>query len=79
MFRLSHVVLMMTWTIVSGVVLIAAFSAGWYGWMPVVLAVVLGFAIGWPGARLLSQRIKRKDPHYDAARDRPIRPRPTRS
>ncbi len=74
MFRLSHVVVMMTWTIVSGVILIAAFSAGWYGWMPVVLAVVLGFAIGWPAARILSRRIKRQDPHYDAARDRPIRP-----
>ena len=38
-FRLRHVILMMTWAIVSGAILVAAFSAGWYGWWPVALAV----------------------------------------
>jgi len=72
-FRLRHVIVMMTWSLVSGAVLVAAFSAGWYGWMPVALAVGLGLAIGWPLAAGLARRIKRADPHYDADRDRPLR------
>ena len=43
-FRLRHVILMMTWAIVSGAILVAAFSAGWYGWWPVALAVGLHIA-----------------------------------
>ena len=72
-FRLRHVIVMMTWSIISGAILVAAFSSGWHGWMPVALAVGLGLAIGWPWAAYLARQIKRDDPHYDAERDRPVR------
>jgi hypothetical protein len=71
MDRLGLFIAMMTWSMVSGALIIAAMSLGYIGWIPFAIAVVLGFAIGLPLARVISKRIKRQDPDWDEVRNRP--------
>lgn len=71
MDRLSLYVAMMTWTLVSGVIIVAFMSFGYVGWVHFGVAVVLGFGLGLPLAKMISARIKRQDPDWDEKRNRP--------
>lgn len=71
MDRLSLFIAMMTWTVISGAIIILFMSMGYLGWVPFALAVGLGFAIGLPVAKRISARIKRQDPDWDEKRNRP--------
>jgi hypothetical protein len=71
MDRLSLFVAMMTWTLVSGVIIVAFMSLGYVGWVQFGVAVALGFGLGLPLARIISVRIKRQDPDWDEKRNRP--------
>lgn len=71
MFRLRHVVVLMTNAVITGGLLIFVFAMGWYGWAPVIGAVILGVALSWPAAKLVARKIKRDDPAWNEARERP--------
>ena len=69
MKRLSFYLALLSWTLVSGALIIAAFSLGYYNWWAIALAVVAGLLIAWPSARLVSRRIKNSDPEWSPHRD----------
>jgi hypothetical protein len=68
MDRLSMFLTLMTGAVLTGGLVIIAFSFGWYGWVPVIGAAAIGFAASWPAALLISRRIKRQDPSWDETR-----------
>ena len=68
MDRLSIILTLMTGAVLTGGLVIAAFSLGWYGWPAVIGAAVIGFGASWPSAYLISRRIKRQDPGWDETR-----------
>lgn len=71
MKRLSFYLALLSWTLVSGALIIAAFSMGYYTWWVIAIAVVAGFLIAWPSARLVARRIKENDPEWSVHRDAP--------
>lgn len=71
MFRLSHVITLMTNAVLVGGLIVVFLSLGWVGWVPITLAVVVGFALSWPVARIVARRIKRADPSWNAEQDQP--------
>lgn len=71
MDRLSLFIAMMMWSVISGAIIILFMSLGYVGWIAFALAVVLGFAVGIPAAKMISARIKRQDPDWDEKRNRP--------
>jgi NAD/NADP transhydrogenase alpha subunit len=62
MDRLSLFIAMMTWSLVSGCLIILFMTLGYIGWTAFAVAVVLGFALGLPLAKMIAARIKRQDP-----------------
>lgn len=68
MDRLSLVLTLMTGAVLTGSLTIAAFTLGYYGWVPVLIAAAVGFGASWPAAYLISRRIKRRDPGFDHRR-----------
>ncbi|MBP1806418.1 hypothetical protein [Rubellimicrobium aerolatum] len=77
---LTLVLAMLTATVVTGPMLVAAFLLGLYGWPPILLAFGLGGFGAWALARRIEEEIKRQDPAWDERRDRPrqlvlVRPR----
>ena len=72
MFRLRHVLALMTNAFIVGSLLIAVLSLGWVGWVPVFGAIAVGFLLSWPAARILARWIKAKNPAWNEALDRPV-------
>jgi NAD/NADP transhydrogenase alpha subunit len=70
MDRLSLFIAMMTWSLVSGCLIILFMTLGYIGWTAFAVAVVLGFALGLPLAKMIAARIKRQDPSWDEKRNR---------
>jgi hypothetical protein len=68
MDRLSIFLTLMTGAVLTGGLVVAAFSLGWYGWPPILGAAVIGFAAAWPVALMISRRIKRDDRSWDETR-----------
>lgn len=68
MDRLSILLTLMTGAVLTGGLIIAVFSLGYYGWVPILGAVFLGYVLSWPAAYLISRRIKRLDPGWDERR-----------
>lgn len=68
MDRLSILLTPMTGSVLTGAFIITVFTLGLYGWPWVIGAAVLGFALSWPSAYLISRRIKRDDPAWDETR-----------
>lgn len=66
MDRLSIVLILATAVPLAGALVILFLTLGWYGWAPIVAAAVIGFGLAWPVARLISKRIKRRDPEWQA-------------
>jgi type IV secretory pathway TrbD component len=72
MFRLRHIVYMMTNAVIVGGMLILVLSLGLEGWLTMFGSVVVGFIVAWPVARLIARWIKIEDPAWNATRDRPV-------
>jgi hypothetical protein len=68
MDRLSIFLTLMTGAVLTGGLVVVAFSLGWYGWPPILGAAAIGFAAAWPVALMISRRIKRDDPSWDETR-----------
>lgn len=65
MDRLSILITLFTGAVVTGALVIAAFTFGYYGWAPILGAVAIGWILAWPLAYLISRKIKREDPDFD--------------
>lgn len=64
---------------ITGALVIAAFSMGYYSWEVILGCVVAGLVMAWPSGKIVSRRIKRQDPEWDTShkeRDRGIIPKP---
>lgn len=72
MDRLSLLLSMLTGSTVAGALVILALASGWYGWMPIIAAIIIGAIVAWPLGLAISRRIKRNDPHFDHRRNRRI-------
>ena len=68
MDRLSIVLTLMTGAVITGGLVILAFTFGWYGWTPILVAFGIGMLASWPAGYVISRRIKRRDPQWDETR-----------
>lgn len=68
MDRLSIHLTLMTGAVLTGGLVIVAFSLGYYNWGAILGAAALGFALSWPVAYVISRMIKRDDPRWDETR-----------
>jgi hypothetical protein len=72
MFRLRHVVHLMTNAVIVGSLLVFVLVMGWVSFLPIAAAVVVGFLLSWPASILVARMIKTDDPAWNEARDRPV-------
>lgn len=68
MDRLSIFLTLIVGSVVTGVLVIAVLSVGWYTWPAIGSAAAVGFLLTWPLSFLVSRRIKRQDPQWDDTR-----------
>lgn len=73
MFRLRHVVHLMTNAVIVGSLLVFVLVMGWVSFLPIATAIVVGFLLSWPASILVAKMIKADDPAWNEARDRPVR------
>lgn len=68
MDRLSIILTLMTGAVLTGGLIIAAFTMGYYAWPFILGAAAIGFLLSWPTAYVISRHIKRTDPKWDETR-----------
>lgn len=68
MDRLSFFLTLMTGAVLVGGLVIIVLALGWYNWVAIGVAAVIGFVLSWPVAYLISRRMKRADPDWDETR-----------
>ncbi|MGK7651683.1 MULTISPECIES: hypothetical protein [unclassified Roseovarius] len=79
MDRLSFYITFFTGSFITGVIVIAGFSLGYYTVWTIAIAAVAGLLLAWPTGYMISQRIKRDDPDWTPEADpgdQPVIPRP---
>lgn len=77
MDRLNLFLIMMGVPAIAGTFVILFLSAGWYSWVAIALSVVLGLVLGIPASKMISRRIKKKDPNFNPPRQDGVLPDPT--
>ncbi len=65
MDRLSIVLTLAVGPVLTGGMIIAVLSLGWYSWTAIAGAAALGTLLTWPASYVISRRIKRQDPNWD--------------
>lgn len=65
MDRLSIILTLPVGAVIVGALVIAIFSAGFYGWTAITLAIVIGMLLCWPVSYLISRRIKNRDKGWE--------------
>lgn len=65
MDRLSIYLTLMTGSVITGAIVIAGFSMGYYTVWTVAIGVIVGFVLSWPVGYLISRRIKRDDENWN--------------
>lgn len=68
MDRLSFFLTLMTGAVLVGGLVIIVLALGWYNWIAIGVAGVIGFVLSWPVAYLISRKMKRADPDWDETR-----------
>jgi len=68
MDRLSIVLTLIVGSALTGALVVAVLSVGWYSWIAIGAAAATGFILTWPASYLISRRIKRQDPDWDETR-----------
>ncbi|SMX46756.1 hypothetical protein [Maliponia aquimaris] len=76
MDRLSLFLTLMSGSTITGTLIVTFFSFGWYNWIAIGTAAVIGFALAWPSARIISKRIKTRDPLYKVHKKDGLMPDP---
>lgn len=64
MDRLSVVLTLVTGSVLVGGLVIVVMSLGYYAWLPIAAAVVVGLLLTWPAAYVISRWIKLQDPGW---------------
>ena len=64
MDRLSIILSLLSGALITGALVIAAFSLGYYNWWAIGGSAVIGFAMAWPSAYYVSRLIKKRDPEW---------------
>ncbi|MFP4273447.1 MAG: hypothetical protein ACLFRU_00330 [Paracoccaceae bacterium] len=65
MDRLSLYLSLASGSAITGALVIAVLSLGYYNWWAIGIAAFVGFALAWPSAYLISRRIKAQDPEWN--------------
>lgn len=68
MDRLSIILTLMTGAVLTGSLVIVAFTLGYYGWPVILGAAALGYLLSWPAAYWISRKVKREDANWDHTR-----------
>ena len=68
MDRLSIFLTLIVGAMVTGGLVVLVLSLGWYSWPAIGGAAVHGVALTWPASYVISRRIKRQDPNWDATK-----------
>ena len=68
MDRLSIFLTLIVGAMVTGGLVTAVLSLGWYSWPAIGGAAALGVLLTWPVSYAISRRIKRQDPQWDETR-----------
>lgn len=66
MDRLSIFLTLAVGAMVTGGLVTIVLSFGWYSWPAIGVAAVIGILLTWPISYVISRRIKRQDPNWDA-------------
>ncbi|QFT94294.1 hypothetical protein FIU86_15705 [Roseovarius sp. THAF9] len=69
MDRLSLYLTLLSGSFITGAIVIAGFTLGYYSVWTVVIGAVAGFLFAWPTSYMISQRIKRQDPEWTPESD----------
>ncbi|WP_428514976.1 hypothetical protein [Roseovarius sp.] len=69
MDRLSLYLTLLSGSFITGAIVIAGFSLGYYSAWTVVVGAIAGFLLAWPTSYMISQRIKRQDPEWTPEAD----------
>lgn len=69
MDRLSIILSLMSGALITGALVVTAFTLGYYNWWVIGGSAILGWLLAWPSAFLVSQRIKRRDTEWSPDRD----------
>lgn len=64
MDRLSIFLTLVSGSGITGALVVAGFSMGYYSFWTVAIAAIIGFALAWPSAYFISREIKRRDPAW---------------
>lgn len=70
-FRLRYVIAMMANAVLVGTFLIVLLALGFFHWLPITIAIILGFALSHPVGVLIAKAIKADDPLWNERADRP--------
>ena len=65
MDRLSIILTLIVGSALTGTLIVAVLTLGWYSWPAIGGAAAVGFLATWPASYLISRRIKRQDPDWD--------------
>ena len=68
MDRLSIYLTLIVGAVVTGSLVTVVLSLGWYSWSAIGGAAIAGVLLTWPASYVISRRIKRKDPGWDASK-----------
>jgi len=65
MDRLSIVLTLAVGALITGGFIVIVLALGFYNGWAILGAGILGLCLSWPGAYMVSRRIKRRDPEWD--------------
>ncbi|MCL3881246.1 hypothetical protein [Marivita sp. GX14005] len=68
MNRLSVILTLLSGALISGALVVAAYSLGYHGWVLVAVAIV-GWLMAWPSALIVARRIKERSPEWSPHSD----------
>ncbi len=68
MDRLSIFLTLIVGAMITGAFVTVVLSLGWYSWPAIGGATALGVVLTWPASYVISRRIKRQDPNWDATK-----------
>lgn len=68
MDRLSIFLTLIVGATITGGLVVVVLSLGWYSWPAIGGAAALGVALSWPASYVISRRVKRQDPNWDATK-----------
>lgn len=69
MDRLSIYLTLLSGSFITGAIVIAGLSLGYYTVWTIVIGAIAGFLLAWPTSYMVSQRIKRQDPEWTPEAD----------